>query len=591
MKRSLSLALAVLMLLTLLVGCAAEPTATPSTDTPAATDAPAATTPDEPTDAPADEPTDTPADEPADAPAQEVAEGQLGTIVYGSYSVPNFPITDAIKGTGGLQLPLVDEPTELSVFRQYSSTFLSSPAELLSQQEFVEKTGVTIDWQTYTEADQFSIFIASGLYTDMIFCNNNTYTGGIDKAIDEEIYVAANDYSEYTPNYNALRACDHSIDIQCKTDTGNYFFAAIQTGNEPPWCGPFVRTDWLVDCGLDTPLTYDDWYEMLVAFRDQKGSTGMLPANKGYDATGFGLISGYDTIAGFYAKDGVEARYGFLDEGMRDYVAMMAQWYAEGLINPDFVSLNPFTDSTGLYTSDACGAFEFNSYSAKASMEQAYAGDADQLDAVPFPARTEDQQGKLHFRRYNYIVGNACTFITTGAVERGNDVLAAQWIDFQYSELGFQISNYGKEGVSYEIGEDGYPHFTDFVLKPSGEHADKTVSNMSDICRDRGKGGFYSWLHAYDLYEPEVVAAYDIWSNSATGDWVMPAVTKSTEESETYTAVYGDIQTYADEMILRFITGEVPMTEWDGFVAEIEAMDVQTAIDAYQSALNRYNAR
>ena len=298
-----------------------------------------------------------------------------------------------------------------------------------------------------------------------------------------------------------------------------------------------------------------------------------------------------DSIALPYAKNGTEACYGPLDEGMREYVTMMNKWYSEGLINKDFVSMNLWVNATELFTQDRAGAFEYQSYTAKSSLEASYPGDTDRIDAVPFPGKTADQQGKLHFRRYNYIIGDACSFITTAAVDRGTDVLAAMWNDYQYSMDGFAIKNYGKEGVSYVIGEDGFPHFTDFVLNPSGEYADFTVTQVRDICQEKGSGCFYSWLQGYDLYAPEVCAAYDIWGASSTGDWIMPGITMTTEESEAYTDVYGDISTYVDEMILRFIHGEVALTEWDSFVAEIEAMGIQDAIDVYQSALDRYNAR
>ncbi len=578
MKKILALLLSVLMLAGLLVGCSNEPATPADGDAPAATDTPGATGGDQ---------------SDADDYAAQVATGHLGTITYSGYEVPNFPLSDAIMGSGALKLPLVEEPTTLSIFYQFSSTKLGSPAELLCYQVFEENTGVSIDWQTYTEPDQFSIFIASGLYTDLVFCSKTTYTGGIDKAIEEEIFVPANNYFDYMPNFTALLAADRSIDIQSKTDAGNYFMSCIQTGNEPAWCGPMIRTDWLEDCGLDTPLTYDDWYEALVAFRDQKGSTGMFAYPDGQNNYAFSLTSGYDTAATFYAKDGVEARYGFLDENMYDYVAMMAKWYKEGLINKDFISLNAWSSGNELYASEQCGVFEFCSYTFKSTFEALLPGDEDRIDAVPLPARTADQQGNLHFRRYNFLIGDSCSFITTGAVERGLDVLAAQWSDYQYSFDGFCIKNYGRPGLSYEIGEDGYPHFTDFVMKPSGEYADWQITEVRDICQSKGAGGFYSWLQAYDLYPPEVVAAYSIWDGSATGDWVMPGITMTTEESEEYTAVFGDIQTYVGEMVLRFITGEVELNEsaWADFVGEIETMGIQKAIDVYQAALDRYNNR
>ena len=40
---------------------------------------------------------------------------------------------------------------------------------------------------------------------------------------------------------------------------------------EPTWMGPQVREDWLKEMGLQSPVTYDDWYEMLTRARDEKG--------------------------------------------------------------------------------------------------------------------------------------------------------------------------------------------------------------------------------------------------------------------------------------------------------------------------------
>ncbi|MGI6577769.1 MAG: hypothetical protein ACOX1Q_07070 [Eubacteriales bacterium] len=34
-----------------------------------------------------------------------------------------------------------------------------------------------------------------------------------------------------------------------------------------------VREDWLNDFGLNSPVTYNDWYNMLTLARDEKGAT------------------------------------------------------------------------------------------------------------------------------------------------------------------------------------------------------------------------------------------------------------------------------------------------------------------------------
>ena len=44
-------------------------------------------------------------------------------------------------------------------------------------------------------------------------------------------------------------------------------------------------------------------------------------------------------------------------------------------------------------------------------------------------------------------------------------------------------------------------------------------------------------------------------------------------------------------MTLKFIVGEVPLTEFETFRETLDGMGLQTCIDAKQSALDRYNSR
>ena len=99
------------------------------------------------------------------------------------------------------------------------------------------------------------------------------------------------------------------------------------------------------------------------------------------------------------------------------------------------------------------------------------------------------------------------------------------------------------------------------------------------------------WIRENDMYPADVLAAYDIWGDSATGDWVMPDITMTTAEGEAYAAKYSDIQSYVNEMILKFIVGNEPMSSWDSFVAEVKAMGIEDCIALKQAALARYLAR
>jgi putative aldouronate transport system substrate-binding protein len=49
-----------------------------------------------------------------------------------------------------------------------------------------------------------------------------------------------------------------------------------------------------------------------------------------------------------------------------------------------------------------------------------------------------------------------------------------------------------------------------------------------------------------------------------------------------------DIQTYCDEMMMKFIMGIEPMSNFDQFVAQMEQMGIADAIEVQQAALDRY---
>ena len=573
LRKLLALLLAAVMLLGVLSACGNGTTTTPDTP-PDATDTPADDTPAAPADdtpaAPADDATDAPADDTPAAPAEDNVNPATGLR------------------TGGLTLPLCDELTEISVFRQFSNQYISDPNEIGCYSEVERYTNVHVKWHTYSATEQFPLYIAAQDFDDIISTNITTYTGGIDKAIEDECYVDATPYLSMAPNFAARLAADPEVDRQSRTDTGNLFFSCVQSGEQPAWLGPMVRIDWLADCGLDTPVTFDDWHEMLVAFRDQCGAQSPLLLSKnGYTVTGFGLTTGFNTAGTFYAENGTTVKYGFLDDSMRDYVALMAQWYSEGLIDKDFMSHSWYADGQSMYCNGETGAFDDLIYTFRGFWPMMNQDESDDIAAVPFPSQTEAEQGSLHFRRVNEIVGNAVSFITTAAVDRGVDELCARWLDYGYSEDGAFLLNYGVQGKTWELGKDGLPHFTDFYLN----NPDYTSSEMSDLWTDKGRGEYYMWIKENDMYSAEVLSAYDIWGGSSTGDWVMPAITMTAEEAEDYSSAYGNIETYVNENVLKIIVGEASIDTWDTMVQGIQSMGIQDCIDIQQAALDRYNAR
>lgn len=92
-------------------------------------------------------------------------------------------------------------------------------------------------------------------------------------------------------------------------------------------------------------------------------------------------------------------------------------------------------------------------------------------------------------------------------------------------------------------------------------------------------------------FTEEQQAVYDVWMTGIDGDYLLPAVSLTEEESETARSPLADIQTYVDENVAKFINGTRSVDEFDDFVADIESMGLADIIDVYQAALGRYNDR
>lgn len=489
-------------------------------------------------------------------------------------------------------IPISDEKVTISAWRAWSSTFYSDPNEIFANQEIEKLTNVHVDFTcapTQGSQEAFNLMVISDDFTDIIYgywaSSEPYYAGGIDKAIADGVYVDITDFLKYATNFKARLEQYSDARRQATTDSGALFFPAIQSGNQPAWYGTMVRTDWLEDAGLSEPTTIDDWYNMLTTFKNNGRPNAMFLSNAGYDLLGFGVVGAFNSPPTFYNKDGV-VHFGGIEDGYKEYLTTMAKWYAEDLIDRDFVSRTSRNDQGTLFSQDKVGAADGAVYSSAINYPFLHGGDGVKWEAVPLPVMNKGDIG--HFRRVNEIVGTGGAFPTMAAVKNGNIETVIRYIDFSYSEEGSAILNYGVEGLTWEWGSDGLPHFTDFYLN----NDEYQLTDMRDLYTDsQARGGYYMWVRENDSYPQEVLDGQSKWMESSSGDWVMPPVTLTSEEAEEYARLYNDIETFINEFTLSVITGNTSISEWDNYVGTIKGLNIDRCIELYQQALDRYNAR
>lgn len=467
-----------------------------------------------------------------------------------------------------------------------SNQYIQSLNESEMYKELERRTGVHVDFIHPSDQDrleQFYLLLNSRTLPDVIQTYASYYPGGVDKAIRDGAYIRLNELiEEHAPNYKRLLEEDPELAREVTTDEGNiYAFHLVRMQKtEPVWWGPVFRGDWLDDLGLEVPITVDEWYHVLTEFKEKKGAKAPLIISR-YGVDPYGSIVGaYGVGRGFYKEDRV-VKYGPMEPGFKEYLTTMNKWYEEGLIDQDFVTRNSEGRATLITTGDT-GAY-MTEYALVDQYQASIALTDPNARFVPAPLPSLRRGEKVEYNLVNIRSGGYAAAITTSAK---NPVEIVKWFDYAYSEEGAMLFNYGIEGLSYEM-VDGKPEFTELLTNNPEGYDYWTVSNkykldVGPYLRDYTAvaGGFTE----FDL------AAMEVWSDTGTS-LVLPVINFTAEEDELASNLMADIATYKDEMVLKFITGNTPLTEFDNYVAQLKKMRIDDVIKIYQNALDRYYNR
>lgn len=477
-----------------------------------------------------------------------------------------------------LVLPLANNDVTLSLWYSYPP-WLTNFIEIDEKPIFVEIqdilgvnlniTGVSL----FAATEQFNIMMASGDYTDLI--TDFSYDNGMDAAVMDEVVLDLTELIDsYCPNYYSILNSNEDIKKSVTSLEGFIpAFYGINDENGYIKGGHWINTDMLSSVGMDSPKTYDDWYNVLTAFKTELGADAALWT----EATGLNtdIMAGYGVTAEMYQIDG-KVHFGILEDGFLSYLEMMNKWYSEGLIYQDFYSQVDGADKpdAGLVDEARSGIWRnsanaYNNYSVSA-------------EAVMLPVLSTGD--KLHFSEMDGYVTRSNLTITTSC---DDPVIAAKWCDYWYSEDGSLMCNYGIENLSYVIGEDGKPEFTELVTNNS---EGMTFNNAVALYSLFNCWGYIVDNTKMDLsYNEYQIASRETWADHNDTEWNIPdGVSLTQAETESYNLAYSDIDTFVDENILKFITGEKPLSDFESFKNQIREMGIQDCIDIYQTAVDRY---
>ena len=455
-------------------------------------------------------------------------------------------------------------------------------------QALEEKTGVHIDWMMNSSSDfvtNFNLMIASNQIPDMVYGVASYYSDGLDASIDDGYFLDLTDkVDEYMPNYQALRKADPQVEIDTMTDSGRLACVyAILTEEQGPWYGMQMRKDWLDELGMDVPTTYDEWEAALTGFKDQLGAYAPLSLTfNGFDTMNGGLSAGYGVWATWQLDETGKVNWGPAMDGWRDYLTKMNDWFEKGLIDPDFMAQDAFmVDMTSVITGKT-GAW--TSMYTMPSLYEASSEDPD-MYIIPVTGPVVNEGDELHLRYRNVYTGTT----TSVSANCSNWELALRWLDYLFSEEGARLANYGVEGDTYTMADDGTITFTDKVLANDQYSFSQAQANF--LLPPSSVACYYDWTRELAAVPEKDIESYDVWS-SAGQDWTLPTLSLTQEESVERAAIMTDIETYAKENSTQFITGVLDIeTGWDSYISTIQGMNLERAIEITQAAYDRYLER
>ena len=494
---------------------------------------------------------------------------------------------------GEFQLPIVDEPTTLSYFVADDSNCAIMTTDWNDNefyQEMERRTGVHLEMEMVSSADyqtNFNLMIASGTLADLIYVGASYYAEGVDAAIDDGYFLDLTDLvDEYMPNYQKVRTSDIQYELLSTTDSGRLGAVyELRQSKQGPWLGLWIRQDWLDDLGLDTPVTFDDYHEVLTAFKNEKGATAPLILNFSGSDGEFGTMSGGLNVLNSWQLDETgKVNFGPYMDAWKEYVTIMNQWYNEGLIDPDFMATDERTADMAKVVTGASGLF-----AALYTMPSVYeaASEDSNMNLAPVNPPVKNEGDEIHIRlRDSYTSGN-----TAISADCENPEVAMRWLDYLFTEEGALLANYGVEGDTFEFDENGDPVYTDKIVNNENGWT-MTQTMASYLCPSAGIANWSDWTRELAGVPEKDQACYDVWSE-ADDTWRLPSsVTLTQDESTERAALYADISTTVKEQTAQFISGALDIeSNWDAYISSLEASGIERAIEITQAAYDRYLAR
>lgn len=491
-------------------------------------------------------------------------------------------------------LPIVKDPITLTTVVSTSVYVTGNVSEMEMWKIMEEETNVHIEIQEQIPstdyADKVNLMVQSGSIPD-IFTNSigeitsKYYNSGLFTPLDDLI-------AQWSPSYTEILS-DSKIRANVMAVDGHIY--ATPFYEIAPWLDVtnelFVNTQWLNAVGMEMPTTLDEFYNVLVAFRDndpngnglqdelpmvlrmKRGDNMLLP---------FFANFGLPIDQNYAMMDGETYVYGPQRDEFREGLEYFNKLYSEGLLDPESLTQGiAEMQAKGSGTDQLMGSFVAFWGDDYCTSEGTMA-----FDSVP-PLKQEDGT-QMWLANPN--------FPTTGGMSISskceNKEAAMRWADYinQTPYHAYSV-NYGPESLGVFTTQDGKV-FLNSDKAPEGITFEEwtrkvTIRDMVPYCilpegvlearvvdpSPERKLGYNA------KYEPYLV---DVMTNAHTENF------ENEDEKQEATTIYTDLMTITENFVAESIMNGITDESWNNFQETLKTAKIDRYLELRQKSLDRY---
>ena len=447
-------------------------------------------------------------------------------------------------------------------------------------------------------ATQLNLMISNGDIPDIIIGAAGDYPGGVAAGIEDGLFLDLTEHMDKLPNLSSIFERADDFRRAVTTDDGHIYqiwgiASYVQGGS--PYAAPYIclniKQEALEKTGLSVPETIDEMHDFLVACKEA-GYEHPLTYSTYINMSPveiFGwMFDAYGMEPGIYINDEGEIAYGYIDDRAEEYLKTFNAWYQEGLIQPDWASID-FSQAMAY----ACSEDSACVLESPDTMDAYWRQD----NGIAFTYGNNLVLNKGDMPTYNWMkldyLGGTNAVISSACE---NVDVALAFLDFGFTKKGWEVYGWGAYGENYHlIDENGIPYYPDDSYYYNSPDNLPTSTNI-------WKYRFHFWPAACSelignplctMGEGNGARIRQELLKNHDGRHYYPtlSVSLTPEESTRAGEINTELRTLTDEYYTGMMNGTRPISDFAEYQKLVEEVGVEELIKIYKDALDRYNAR